>query len=100
MVRQQVDFVRSAAKKWREVGVKVVTRINLDVYQQIPLDQSGDTNEKEEILHIFRRSGKSLIKFVIGKGRKGRQMDSVPSRARAAADQSKPFSATTACAQN
>ena len=99
-----MDFVRSAAKKWREVGVKVVTRINLDVYQQIPLDQIGDTNEKEEILHIvlriFRRSGKILMKFVIGKGRKGRQMDSVPSRARAAADQSKPFSATTACAQN
>ena len=69
MVRQ-VDFVRPAAKKWREVGVKVVTRINLDVYQQIPLDQIGDTNEKEEILHIvlriFRRSGKSLMKFVKG----------------------------------
>ena len=28
----QVDFVRSAAKKWREGKAKVVTGINLDIY--------------------------------------------------------------------
>ena len=45
VVVRQVDFVRSAAKKWRELKANVVTRINLNVYDQIErstLDQIKD----------------------------------------------------------
>ena len=37
-----VNFVRSAGKKWREVEAKVVTGINLDIYDQIERSTGSD----------------------------------------------------------